>query len=192
MKHTINNHIGNFEKAVSKKWCEEVINIFEANIENSKTRQEMENGIPPIFKEDRSLSLMLLNSKLTEEFYTKLKYECLPLYLKESKIPELEPKLVISDYRIQKTNPTEGYHAWHMEHGELFPNRVMAYTVYLNDVEEGGETEFLMQSTRIKANQGKISIFPASYTHLHRGNPPISGVKYIMTGWVEYPVELKQ
>ena len=44
---------------------------------------------------------------------------------------------------IQKTRPHQGYHAWHCECADLCTSsRVMAYTLYLNSVEEGGETEF--------------------------------------------------
>ena len=58
--------------------------------------------------------------------------------------------------------------------------------MYLNDVEEGGETEFLYQSRRVKPKRGRLAIWPAQFTHMHRGNPPLSGDKYVITGWVEY------
>ena len=52
---------------------------------------------------------------------------------------------------IQKTRPHQGYHAWHCECADLCTSsRVMAYTLYLNSVEEGGETEFLYQGVKIK------------------------------------------
>ena len=57
--------------------------------------------------------------------------------------------------------------------------------LYLNSVTEGGETEFLYQKRRIKPQQGRLLIFPAGFTHTHRGNPPLSGNKYILTSWVE-------
>jgi hypothetical protein len=63
--------------------------------------------------------------------------------------------------------------------------RICAFILYLNDVEEGGETEFLYQKTRIKPERNKLILWPTSYTHIHRGNPPLSGEKYILTGWVE-------
>ena len=86
--------------------------------------------------------------------------------------------------KLQKTKPSGGYHIWHCEQSTLdLAHRVLVWSIYLNDVEEGGETEFLHQSKRIKAEKGKILIFPASFTHLHRGNPPLSGDKYILTGW---------
>jgi len=86
--------------------------------------------------------------------------------------------------KLQKTKKTGGYHIWHHEQQDLASaQRVLAWSIYLNDVEEGGETEFLYQSKRIKARKGKILIFPAGFTHTHRGNPPLSGDKYILTGW---------
>ena len=65
-------------------------------------------------------------------------------------------------------------------------DRICSFILYLNDLEEGGETEFLYQSKRIKPIKNRLIIWPASYTHVHRGNPPLSGTKYIITGWVEY------
>jgi hypothetical protein len=86
--------------------------------------------------------------------------------------------------KIQKTPISGGFHEWHCEnsHVEVL-NRVLAWSIYLNDVDEGGETEFLYQSERVKAKKGKIVIFPAGFMHTHRGNPPISNEKYILTGW---------
>ena len=58
--------------------------------------------------------------------------------------------------------------------------------VYLNDVEEGGETEFLYQSVRVPPVQGRFICWPAGWTHIHRGNPPLKGVKYALTGWINF------
>ena len=62
-------------------------------------------------------------------------------------------------------------------------NRSLAWMIYLYDVEEGGETEFLYQQLKIKPKRNTFVIWSGSFTHLHRGNPPISGTKYILTGW---------
>jgi hypothetical protein len=88
--------------------------------------------------------------------------------------------------KIQKTLPTEGYHVWHIEHGKGFDNepRAFAFSIYLNNVDEGGETEFLHFSKRVKPKTGRIVIWPAAFPYLHRGNPPLSGEKYILTSWM--------
>ena len=87
---------------------------------------------------------------------------------------------------IQKTLPGQGYHKWHCENkGDGNTRRVLATMLYLNDDFEGGETEFLYQSRRVKPKAGRVVIWPGSWTHTHRGNPPLTGEKYIATSWLE-------
>ena len=89
--------------------------------------------------------------------------------------------------KIQKTQPGQGYHVWHCEHmSGNFGERIAAVILYLNDVEEGGETEFLYQHKRVAPKAGRLLICPAYYTHTHRGNPPLTGDKYIVTSWIEF------
>ena len=95
-------------------------------------------------------------------------------------------KFFYTSLKIQKTLPTEGYHVWHLEHGSGYENekRALVFSVYLNDVEEGGETEFLHFSKRVKPKTGRIVIWPAAFPYVHRGNPPLSGEKYMLTSWM--------
>ncbi|QFU23244.1 2OG-Fe(II) oxygenase [Shewanella eurypsychrophilus] len=84
-----------------------------------------------------------------------------------------------------------GYPHWHSEqfpqagHNEAL-HRVVLYMFYLNDVEEGGETEFFYQNRKLKPKKGTMVIAPAGFTHSHRGNKPISNDKYIATSWVMF------
>ena len=85
---------------------------------------------------------------------------------------------------LQKTDPTEGYHDWHSESNNIAcANRTLVWSVYFNDLDDSGETEFLYQKKKIKPKAGRVLIFPGSFTHLHRGNPPYKS-KYIATGWL--------
>lgn len=84
-----------------------------------------------------------------------------------------------------------GYPHWHSEQFPQQPNnealhRVLLYMVYLNDVEQGGETEFYYQQRKIQPKQGTMVIAPAGFTHSHRGNVPLSGDKYIATSWLMF------
>lgn len=84
-----------------------------------------------------------------------------------------------------------GYFHWH---SEVYPHpvdpnqdslhRTVLWMFYLNDVQEGGETEFYYQNLKSKPKQGTMVIAPAGFTHTHRGNKPISGDKYIFTSWI--------
>ena len=85
---------------------------------------------------------------------------------------------------LQKTNPTEGYHDWHSESNNIACiNRTLVWSVYFNDLEDSGETQFLYQKLKVNPKAGRVLIFPGSFTHLHRGNPPYQS-KYIATGWL--------
>ena len=82
-----------------------------------------------------------------------------------------------------------GYHHYH---SEIFPkdpqceqlHRVLLWMYYLNDVEQGGETEFYYQQRMLKPKAGSLVIAPAGFTHTHKGHVPRSGNKYILTSWL--------
>jgi hypothetical protein len=82
-----------------------------------------------------------------------------------------------------------GYPHWHSEqfpqadHNEAL-HRVILYMYYLNDVAEGGETEFYYQQEKISPTKGTMVVAPAGFTHSHRGNTPLSSDKYIATSWI--------
>lgn len=81
------------------------------------------------------------------------------------------------------------YNYWHCE---VFPqgphneplHRTLLYMYYLNDVADGGETDFHYQQRSIRPKAGRMVIAPAYFTHTHRGRVPVSGDKYILTSWV--------
>ena len=64
MKATFDQHIGVFENAVPKEWCERVINIFKKNHHTSIDRQTEGNGIPQTLKEDNLIGLHWFNKSL--------------------------------------------------------------------------------------------------------------------------------
>ena len=82
--------------------------------------------------------------------------------------------------------PNQGYHRWHCDWStatERVGKRMLVAMLYLNDVDVGGTTEFLHQKMSIQPIEGTLVIWPAFFTHMHRGNPPISNRKYIVNKW---------
>jgi hypothetical protein len=196
-----------FDNAYPLERCNDFIRFFK-NSEKAGLvidRQSAEN-VSPFTKNDLSttangvtmsqfmldktpeLAEVFTNSK---EFAKVLMEQCLREYCRKypglAGFPDAEKKLAIQDTKIQKTLPGQGYHVWHHEHGVggRAHRRLLAFSLYLNDVEEGGETEFLYQKVRFKPVAGQMLLWPAYFTHAHRGNPPLSGEKYIVTGWIE-------
>ncbi len=100
----------------------------------------------------------------------------------------------LGSINIQKYNQNEGGYFYY--HSEIYPHpndphndalhRKLLWMFYLNDVEEGGETDFYHQQISVKPRQGSLVIAPAGFTHTHRGNMPKSNDKYIFTSWVLY------
>jgi hypothetical protein len=94
-------------------------------------------------------------------------------------------------YQIQYYKKTEGHYVWHHdltgnENKTSKQQRLVTFIWYLNDVEIGGETEFL--HGLVKPEAGKLIIFPACFTYFHRAHIPISNDKYIITGWIGYKI----
>ena len=89
-------------------------------------------------------------------------------------------------FMIQKYTKNEGFYIYHND-ASFEPDRtkfrVLTYLWYLNDITEGGETEF-WGNYKIIPKAGKLLLFPSSWTFPHCGKMPISNDKYIITGWL--------
>lgn len=188
--------IGVFENAITDRHCEELIDAFKTSKEMGQTRMRQEYDDSLITgKDDESMTLAEPNSELSKitfqnqaGFLEYMNDEIVEAYVKHHPILSEHPRCVFEG-KVQRTLPGQGYHIWHCEQNGTKTHdrdRFLAWSVFLNDVEEGGETEFLHQHLRFKPKAGTALVFPAYFTHLHRGNPPLSGEKYIATGWVEY------
>lgn len=190
----LEDHIAIFENVLPPDACDYCINYFEVTkkINRTLTRRQLNDGTA-LEKDDETLfvhngwELFLKNDSPHAQDAMKVlgeKYEeYISVYasLKEAKSHS------VYGLRVQKTLIGGGYHRWHFENDSRNnSNRLVVFMYYLNDVQEGGETEFLYQHKRYKATKGTLVIWPASYTHTHRGNPPLSNDKYIITGWMEY------
>jgi len=178
------NFIGEFYVNVN---CAEYIKYFEIMIKN---RMVVEQSSFNRVDKQVSLNEMLILSAdgkqcdLVKE-YNNITGTCLKLYSEKYNVLK-EQNLNQLFIKIQKTSPGEGFHNFHFENGSDYTSpRVLVSMIYLNDVDEGGETEFLYLSKRIKPEKGKLLIFPAGLTHTHRGNPPLNSPKYIITSWIE-------
>tara|TARA_B100000287_G_scaffold159854_1_gene150702 strand:- start:2066 stop:2743 length:678 start_codon:yes stop_codon:yes gene_type:complete len=89
---------------------------------------------------------------------------------------------------ISKSTKDKGHtYAWHEDSAGKLTDRFITVMSYLNDVEEGGETEWYYQKLKVKPKKGTTVIFPPYYTHLHRGNIPLSNDKYIVTFFLNRP-----
>jgi hypothetical protein len=192
MKATIENFIGVYEDAFSKEYCDSVINYFEELSAAGLTLSRQVGGVSKLDKDDEQLFLHEIGTlthsiSIIREFNTLFWEQIYPHYVGAFGVLERFGQHGTLTYKVQKTKIGSGYHIWHTEATTKETcNRILAWTLYLNDVEEGGETEFLYYPKRVKPKAGTFILWPAGFTHTHRGNPPISNTKYIVTGWIEF------
>lgn len=97
-----------------------------------------------------------------------------------------------SGYRYQFYKENYGQYKVHVD-GAVFDQpgyceRVLAGIVYLNTVEEGGETDFPIHSLKIKAVQGRLALFPSNFNYPHAGLMPNVGHKHIISTFFTSPI----
>ena len=91
-------------------------------------------------------------------------------------------------FNLQRYGPGEGFKQWHYDwtisNEATEPvHRLLAWILYCNDLTSAG-TEFHWQNHYEEAERGKLIIFPAGPSHIHRGRVNRSGTKTIATGWI--------
>lgn len=196
----MNNFIFENNNSICPELCDEIIDLFGKN--QTKREGSTLGGINKKIKDTTDLVIEKSCSKWTK-IYNFLETELtanLQNYLNsinknyvninngQSSFELLSNKNIeISPFMVQCYIKNEGkyvYHNdFHVDHGNK-SFRVITYLFYLNDVLEGGETEFLAGDIKIKPKKGKLILFPASWTFPHCGKMPISSNKYIITGWI--------
>jgi len=194
LKYEFKEFIGIYENAFTPEECEDAIKLFELCHKTGYTYSRLGDGDSVLNrKDDTAVSISPFieldwDLEFISSFHKRFYDYIYPLYNLQYPILQNLQKHKSKYIKIQKTCPTQGYHVWHCEHTATLEsrNRILSWILYLNDVDEGGETEFLYQSLRFKPKVGTFILFPAYFTHPHRGNPPLNGAKYIATGWIEF------
>lgn len=178
-------------------YCEHLISEFERLVVSGAgtNRQDGENA-PRHAKDDMQLDMNFgvhnaapFNERAAKDIFFQGLQGCYDHYA--TKYSALrDGRIRGTAMKMQRTDPGGGYHVWHGEQGNGdHAERVLVYMLYLNTLEEneGGETEFLYQRKRIRPEANTMLLWPAAFTHAHRGNTVLGDQsKYVVTGWFYY------
>jgi len=188
------------QNAWTEEECEVYINQFEEHFYDFKKHSDLPSAFGYGDTQFKSRGLGRKDYQVFIPFVLRDKFEeiqdtvykALSIY-KENVSSLAEDNLISYYSKLQKTKCGDaGYSVWHKEQTSGSAcNRALAWMIYLNDVDNGGETEFLYQQTKFSPKAGNLLMWPAGYTHPHRGNPPYSNDKYVLTGWFYYPSEVE-
>ena len=172
---------------VPKETCQSIIDLFESNPEyhHSGTLATQEGlAIDSSRKKDTEMSLH--HSSLP--WLTQYIGMGIEQYVKNyPSIDDVSPWQVENYWKIQRYLPNESFSYLHFEnlmYKDETAGRLLAWMIYLNDVTEGGETEFPDQGKKFQPRVGDLLIWPAYFTHPHRGMVSKTQTKYIATSWI--------
>lgn len=183
------DHIGKFK--ISGDLCDRMVEWYESN-KSKAVRGKLGGDGEVVTNEKKTMDIHVnFNDRLPiiEEYFWALD-DCFQEYKKQYPWVDTLPKFQIdADFNIQKYERGGHFSKWHCERGYEPQNmrRCLVFMTYLNDVAEnaGGRTEFMYQKVSFKPEKGRTLIWPAEWTHVHRGAHLLSGVKYIATGWYQ-------
>lgn len=178
--------------AITKQDCAEFIKWFWSNTD-LHVQGKVYGGV-----DASSLSNTVnLNRKNTTQAYpkpedpisdtiTKIIFSGYDEYASKLPVPQGQP-LCSTTYSIRVYRKGEGKFLDHVDQS-AGPNvtRIFGVILYLNTVDDGGETDFLDYNLKIKPEAGKLLIFPCNYLYRHQGNIPISDDKYIVTAFINF------
>tara|TARA_R100000008_G_scaffold46567_1_gene27467 strand:- start:698 stop:1321 length:624 start_codon:yes stop_codon:yes gene_type:complete len=183
------DYFGIYDNALSKKECEIIINQFEksSHVEGKIYCVGEDGSSQTIVQHDQKKSIELKDAQFSDKsIISNIVREKLIKYIgiynaEQPQLHWLDSWGYHDAYNIQKYETEEdGYKMWHCEHGASNSNRILAWMFYLNDAKSG--TEFMNYPT-VQAKRGRCVIWPAFWTHVHKGAPN-KGLKYIATGWI--------
>lgn len=172
--------------------CDEIIENYEK--QDNKFEGETFGGVNKNVKDTTDFIIPKRNTDLNNEW--KDIEECLYKEL-HKQIKEYKAVINIDDhshlsldlhtdfFMIQKYTKGVGKYIYHTDGNfdvDKKRSRAITFIWYLNDVIDGGETEFI--NLKIKPSKGSILLFPSTWNYPHRGNVPLSSDKYIITGWL--------
>ena len=172
--------------------CNEIINFFETN---KQLHRRGQSGLGLNNKIKQTTDLTIAPDKLKDEHHQCIKkyidelYKCFIDYkLQWPFLKNMVKDVDIGSFNLQKYSKGDHFSQVHTERADLrTSNRLFAWMTYLDNVENGGTTNFLHYGIKIKPEIGKTLIWPAEWTHAHSGEILNSGEKHIITGWMNFP-----
>ena len=171
--------------------CDDLISYFELNLAKQKSGV-LSGGLNLDKKDSIDISInpkdiILPGNEAFKAYFDQL-LECYKNYVEEwTFLDKISERLEIGSFNLQRYKTGQHFKAIHTERSSLENlHRIFAFMTYLNDVQEGGSTYFSHYDLEIQPKKGLTLIWPAEWTHAHRGNILRKGSKYIITGWINF------
>ena len=164
------NFILTNDNVFSKSECDNIISLFKNNF---------------LFSDIQKYHYLNIENKNDFPYLKKL-YDVLNLY--KTRYPEIDSTSSfwnLDNLRLKCFKNGNSFSNWHSEHSFTASKRVLNLQLYLTDHNCG--TEFFYNKKTILSKVGRVAIFPAYFTHTHRGQScPLQKDRYILTAYVSF------
>ena len=178
----LEDYIVVFDDALSPDVCADMIATYDKVTQRVVRNDDLMN-----FEEINMLNCQQFEP-LKEEFINKM-VQCQIAYKNRVKAYIWPEKPLYEAPRIKRYEPNQGFFDWHTDANDVESSkRLLVMFWYLNDVQEGGETLFVMdeQIMRVEAKAGRVVCFPPNFMFPHKGAMPISNPKYVISSYVQH------
>jgi|TARA_B110000037_G_scaffold21833_1_gene24419 hypothetical protein len=171
--------------------CNDIIKFFDEN-PGMQTKGITTSGFDENVKKTTDLTIKPLNLNDSKysifNDYIESLNKCFINYKDQYPfIKSFLKKSHIGPFIIKKYLSGDHYAQIHAERTSIKSlHRVFAWMTYLNDVNDGGTTDFTHYDIKVNPEVGKTLIWPAEWTHAHRGAVLKDKSKYIITGWIHF------
>jgi prolyl 4-hydroxylase len=171
--------------------CDEIISYFESN-ESKQKKGRTISGLNQNIKKSVDINISPNEIKLPKNqvfnSYLNALFTCHKDYILQWPfLASFLNRVEIGTFNIQRYQAGEHFQQIHSERTSIESlHRIFAWMTYLNDVDDGGTTYFSHYGLEIVPRKGLTLIWPAEWTHAHKGNVLHSGSKYIITGWMDF------
>ncbi len=180
------------EELLEPALCEEIVARFYSSDESQAGQVLHADEGPQEGPDKVSLDLPILPEGAWADVYPRVHgavSKALETYLPDHPSLGVYP-VEGTGYKIQMYPEGRGRFEWHFDAlSKEAQSRLVALIIYLNDVERGGETEFYYQRLKVAPSAGLGILFPTAWTHMHRGNVPVSTDKLIISSFLRYRMD---
>lgn len=178
-----------YDGIVSPEKCQEIIDLYEVN---KDLHNRIDNEGRPNFTQlnitthaEKDETFVGIQQELVTYFNQSLRE-----YGRDAPVTDFQfpPRYAYEHLRIKKyRNDDEDCFDLHTDVGDhASARRFLAFFLYLNDVEIGGETVFPDIDVRVAPKAGSVLVFPPMWMWRHEGRKPVSGPKYIVGSYLHY------
>ena len=172
--------------------CDDLLEFWDnqrfLHVQPGQVYREGEPTTDPDFKESMDMMIPHQIAMPHVQNYLKSLQGVLDDYVKAFPFCNTSRFTIVEPLSFQCYPVGGGFKEWHTERLNALPGtafRHLVFMTYLNDVPDGG-TEWYHQDLYVPAKKGYTVIWPAEWTHFHRGRVSNTSEKKIITGWFAY------